>query len=95
MGSVSAIFVDDETGDAVYVYDDDVDRVFRDAGFKGVIRRASYVEPTEDGWVADLSPAGGPKLGPREDRATVLDLEKRWLVAHLLDIPADFFEEVA
>ena len=49
------------------------------------IRRASHVEPDEDGqWVADLSPVGGPVLrgfGRRSDALEAeLDwLEKRWL----------------
>ena len=31
------------------------------------IRRASHVEPTQDGrWSADFSPVGGPVLGPFE-----------------------------
>ncbi len=44
------------------------------------IRRASHVEPTEDGlWVADLSPVGGPTLGPFAARGQALEAESRWL----------------
>ena len=36
------------------------------------IRRASHVEPTVDGqWTADLSPLGGPVLGPFRLRSAV------------------------
>jgi len=39
------------------------------------IARGSHVEPTEDGrWTADLSPAGGPVLGPFDRRS-----EFHWL----------------
>ncbi len=44
------------------------------------IRRASHVEPDADGrWLADLSPVGGPVLGPFERRSSALDAERRWL----------------
>lgn len=50
-----------------------------------VIRRASHVEPTEDGqWLADLSPVGGPALGPFSLRSSALRAEKEWLENHLL-----------
>ena len=51
------------------------------------IDRASHVEPNVDGrWLADLSPAGGPVLGPYAKRSEALAaevtwLEKNWLVA--------------
>ncbi|MFI5305222.1 MAG: hypothetical protein ACHQYP_10570, partial [Nitrospiria bacterium] len=36
-------------------------------------RRASYVEPTETGeWMADLSPVGGPILGPFSKRSDAI-----------------------
>ena len=44
------------------------------------IQRGSHVEPTEDGfWTADLSPVGGPVLGPFEDRSAALFAERVWL----------------
>lgn len=47
------------------------------------IRRASTVEPNEDGlWEADLSLSGGPVLGPFERRQQALDAEVRWLQEH-------------
>ena len=42
--------------------------------------RASHVEPTEDGrWTADLSPVGGPTLGPYRLRSEALAAEVQWL----------------
>ena len=44
------------------------------------IRRASFVEPDDRGrWFADLSQAGGPKLGPFGLRSAALDAEVTWL----------------
>lgn len=44
------------------------------------IRRASHVEPDENGqWWANLAPSGGPKLGPFELRQQAIDAEIQWL----------------
>jgi hypothetical protein len=49
------------------------------------IRRASRVEPDEDGaWWADLSPVGGPRLGPFTLRSLALAAEEDWLDHHWL-----------
>ena len=49
------------------------------------ITRGSQVEPTAGGlWTADLSPVGGPLLGPFPDRSTALAAERRWLERHWL-----------
>ena len=49
------------------------------------IQRASHVEPTADGrWLADLSPVGGPILGPFARRTDALAAEYRWLKANWL-----------
>ena len=49
------------------------------------IERASHVEPNEEGrWLADLSPVGGPGLGPFELRSQALDAERAWLEANWL-----------
>ena len=38
------------------------------------IQRGSHVEPDDAGqWTADLSPVGGPLLGPFETRSAALD----------------------
>lgn len=47
------------------------------------IRRASHVEPTEDGrWLADLSPSAGPLLGPFDSRSQAIEAEVQWLRDH-------------
>ena len=49
------------------------------------ITRASYVEPTASGaWTADLSPVGGPILGPYPVRTAALAAEHAWLREHWL-----------
>lgn len=49
------------------------------------IRRGSHVEPNASGqWTADLSPVGGPVLGPFARRTEALDAERQWLEVHWL-----------
>jgi hypothetical protein len=44
------------------------------------ITRASHVEPDSQGrWLADLSPVGGPILGPYQKRSEALTAEVAWL----------------
>jgi len=51
-----------------------------------VVTRASRVEPDARGrWTADLSPVGGPILGPFDRRSDALAAEVRWLDEHWLD----------
>jgi hypothetical protein len=48
------------------------------------IVRASHVEPDERGrWQADLSPVGGPLLGPFVTRSAALDAEAAWLTQNV------------
>ncbi|MGV3483991.1 MAG: hypothetical protein ACO1RT_06210 [Planctomycetaceae bacterium] len=67
-------------GNVRMIYDESIDpRVI------GVprIRRGSHVEPTENGhWTADLSPCGGPVLGPFSQRSQAIDAEIDWLRKH-------------
>ena len=50
------------------------------------IRRASHVEPDAEGkWTADLSPVGGPVLGPFGRRSDALDAEQAWLANWLTE----------
>jgi hypothetical protein len=52
------------------------------------IRRASHVEPDgHGGWYADLSPRGGPRLGPYDKRSMALAAEEAWLDRHLFGQP--------
>ncbi len=47
------------------------------------IQRASYVEPNAQGqWTANLSPVGGPILGPFPLRSEALSAEAEWLRLH-------------
>jgi hypothetical protein len=49
------------------------------------IRRASHVEPTDNGhWTADLSPLGGPVLGPYPLRSSALAAEGDWITRNWL-----------
>ena len=49
------------------------------------ICRASHVEPDEQGnWRADLSPTGGPALGPFGCRSAALAAEEGWLAENWL-----------
>jgi hypothetical protein len=49
------------------------------------ISRASHVEPDQQGrWLADLSPVGGPILGPFQVRSEALAAEHSWLETHWL-----------
>jgi hypothetical protein len=64
------------------VYDEAVD--LSSLG-RSVISRASHVEPDQDGsWHADLSPVGGPVLGPFSQRSAALAAERAWLEEHWL-----------
>jgi hypothetical protein len=63
------------------------------------ITRASHVEPDSQGrWWADLTPAGGPLLGPFSRRSDALATEHAWLEGHLfhgLPAPNSFLRRVA
>lgn len=49
------------------------------------ISRGSHVEPDTSGkWIADMSPVGGPTLGPFDHRSEALDAERNWLYEHWL-----------
>lgn len=51
-------------------------------------RRASHVEPAEDGqWMVDMSPVGGPVYGPFTTRKVALEFEVNWLNLHDIPIP--------
>ena len=49
------------------------------------ISRGSRVEPDHEGrWLLDLSPVGGPNLGPFNQRSEALQAERLWLETHWL-----------
>ena len=67
----------DPTGDVRCLYDEALP--LAEFG-RLTITRGSHVEPTAAGhWTADLSPVGGPLLGPFESRSAALDAEREWL----------------
>ena len=54
------------------------------------ITRASHVEPNDGGrWLADLSPVGGPVLGPFDRRSDALAAEVAWLETNWLLAPGE------
>ena len=69
-------------GDSQAIYDETLD--LRSLG-PTLIQRASHVEPSKEGlWYADLSPVGGPKLGPFDLRTKAIKAEIFWLNQWLL-----------
>ncbi len=53
------------------------------------IRRVSHVEPDVSGrWRADLSPVGGPGLGPFDARSQAVAAEAAWIEEYVLDVVA-------
>ena len=68
-------------GELRFIYADDLQPLL-ELGTPQV-RRASHVEPTEDGrWTADMSPVSGPLLGPFTLRSEALAAETAWLSKH-------------
>jgi hypothetical protein len=73
-------------GSMRFIYDDDM-LSFADQG-EVTIRRASHVEPDDNGeWVADMSPVGGPQLGPFKKRTDALAKEVDWLLEKGIPLP--------
>lgn len=70
-------------GQVMFMYSDDLRSLLTIGA--STIRRASHVEPTDDGhWTADMQPSGGPLLGPFEERAEALRAEVEWIQEHIL-----------
>jgi hypothetical protein len=69
-------------GTLAFVWDDELAELL-ELG-PATVTRASHVEPTADGqWTADLSPIGGPVLGPFRLRREALAAEMKWLSARV------------
>jgi len=66
------------TGIVRYVYTESMD--LEDLGVS-MIRRASNVEPSDDGWYAYIAD-GGPVLGPFVKRSQAIKAEIGWLEQH-------------
>jgi hypothetical protein len=68
----------DSTGTARFIWNDDLAGLLEHGDARVV--RASHVEPDDrGGWLADMSPSGGPVLGPFKLRAEALVAEVGWL----------------
>lgn len=66
-----------------FIYDDEL-QFLNDLGTT-VTKRASHVEPTDDGqWTADMAPSGGGVLGPFATRGEALQAETDWIRANVL-----------
>ena len=70
----------DPHGTCRFLWSDDL----ADLAEGGKVTRASHVEPSPDGWVADLSPVNGPALGPFRLRSQALSAEITYLEANVL-----------
>ena len=71
------------TGTVSMIHSDDLAGLLTEG--KATIRRASAVEPTDDGqWTADLKPVSGPILGPFTLRREALAAEVAWIEQHVL-----------
>lgn len=71
------IFEFNPNGTAKMIYTEEID--LNELGELN-ISRASHVEPTASGkWMADMSPVGGPTLGPYKTRKEALAEEIEWL----------------
>jgi hypothetical protein len=69
-------------GSVLCLYDEAID--LNELG-RLTISRGSHVEPNDqDQWHADLSPVGGPVLGPFPHRSDALAAEHDWLEANWL-----------
>jgi hypothetical protein len=67
----------DSDGTVRFIYGDDEAQLVREEFDTPRIERASHVEPSAGGWVADI--VGGPSLGPFTRRRDALDAEVQWL----------------
>lgn len=75
------IIIIEPSGQVRMIYDDDLVILTKEGQTK--IIRASHVEPDFAGnWYADMSPVGGPKLGPFKLRNEALREEVAWLEAN-------------
>ncbi len=81
MGTAMQLVVDPD-GTVRCLYGEEIDLTVLGSP---IITRASHVEPNQSGsWAADLSPVGGPILGPYLFRSEALAAERRWLKTHWL-----------
>ena len=77
-------FIIQPNGDIEFIYKDEL-RPLMKLG-RTEIRRASSVEPMGNKWLVDLSPIGGPKLGPFSKREEALRKEVKWIEKNYLKV---------
>jgi len=71
------------SGDIRCIYSEEIDLATLG---NPAITRASHVEPDQQGrWWGDLSPVGGPPLGPFSTRSEALAAEQTWLASNWLE----------
>lgn len=81
------LVVIESNGKVRFLYDDSLQDVSKALGKTSTVR-ASHIDPADDGmWYADLSPVGGPKLGPFITRASAIEAEVSWLEANNIPEP--------
>ena len=74
-------------GIARFIYDDAVMGVMNEISEKVCVKRASHVEPDENGlWFADMAPVGGEKFIGFKTRQEALDFEVDWLNQHNIPV---------
>jgi hypothetical protein len=74
-------------GRVKFIYDDTAAEVAKEVG-PLTIKRASHVEPDENGfWWADMEPVSGPQLGPFTLREQALAAERTWLLYNNIPRP--------
>ena len=77
-------------GQMIFIYEDKK-RFFLDLG-ETVIKRASHIEPTATAqWTADLSPIGGPILGPFDTHREALVAEVDYITNQMQTAPSNLF----
>lgn len=76
------------SGDRVrFIHQDDIAETMQVG--ESTTRRASHVEPSQDGWTVDLRPVNGPVLGSFARRDHALRAEAEWLRENLTPIPKE------
>lgn len=81
------LYLDPATAEIRFIYSPEAAALLPATCRRSAVR-ASYVEPDAAGaWWADLSPVGGPRLGPFpfDRRDLALREEARWLAENILE----------